>query len=122
MANLNTYRFSQSDLTLKPGKVSGQSALCLVYADSRTYQDALDNAGVVWSTTVTAVNDKTAIVALTLDGITRSASGEDTDFMSAEARAFKRACVRLGTLPVQHQPGLAALRRQTLRPSCLYCA
>ncbi len=94
--NLNSYRFSQSDLTLKPGKVSGQSALCLVYADSRAYQDALDAAGVVWATNIVAVTDKAAIVALTVDGITRSASGEDTDFMSAEARAFKRACSAFG--------------------------
>lgn len=42
------------------------------------------------------MNDKTAIVTLTIDGVTRSASGEDTDFMSAEARAFKRACSAFG--------------------------
>src|SRR5215204_3640610 len=94
--NLNSYRFPQPDLTLKPGKVSGQSALCLVYADSRAYQDALDAAGIVWATQITAVNDKTAIVSLTVDGIARSASGEDTDLMSAEARAFKRACSAFG--------------------------
>src|SRR5688572_19209767 len=96
MTNLHTYRFPVSDLTLKPGKVSGQSALCLVYADVRAYQDALDSAGLVWESSVVAVNATTAIVALTLDGITRSASGEDTDFMSAEARAFKRACSAFG--------------------------
>ena len=96
MTNFIDYRFPKHDLTLKPGKVSGQSALCLVYADTRAYQDALDAAGVMWATTVTAVNDKTAIVALTVDSITRSASGEDTGFMSAEARAFKRACSAFG--------------------------
>lgn len=96
MTNLSAYRFPLSELTLKPGKVSGQSALCLVYADMRAYQDALDAAGAVWSTTITVVNDKTAIVALTIDGVTRSASGEDSDFMSAEARAFKRACSAFG--------------------------
>lgn len=96
MTNLAAYRFSRSDLTLKPGKVSGQSALCLVYADSRAYQDALDSASVTWGTNVVAIHDKAAIVALTIDGVTRSASGEDTDFMSAEARAFKRACSAFG--------------------------
>lgn len=96
MTNFTDYRFSRSDLTLKPGKVSGQSALCLVYADSRAYQDALDHAGVAWATTITVITDKAAIVALTIDGVTRSASGEDTDFMSAEARAFKRACSAFG--------------------------
>jgi hypothetical protein len=94
--NLLAYRFPQSDLTLKPGSVKGDRALCLVYADTRAYQDALDAAGVVWATTIVAVNDKTVIVALTIDGVTRSASGEDTDFMSAEARAFKRACSAFG--------------------------
>lgn len=96
MTTFTDYRFPVSDLTLKPGKVSGERALCLVYADSRAYQDALDGAGVTWGTTVTAVNATTAIVALTVDGVTRSASGEDTDFMSAEARAFKRACSAFG--------------------------
>jgi hypothetical protein len=96
MTNFLDYRFSKHDLTLKPGKTSGQSALCLVYADTRAYQDALDAAGVTWATTIQAVGPKTAIVALTVDGITRSASGEDTDFMSAEARAFKRACSAFG--------------------------
>lgn len=96
MTNLNNYRFAKSDLTLKPGKVSGQSALCLVYADSRAYQDALDTASVNWSTTITAVGPKAVIVALTLDGVTRSATAEDTDLMSAEARAFKRACSAFG--------------------------
>jgi len=96
MTNLTAYRFSHNDLTLKPGKVSGQSALCLVYADSRAYQDALDAASVNWGTTVQAVGPKAAIVALTIDGVTRSATGEDTDLMSAEARAFKRACSAFG--------------------------
>lgn len=90
------YRFPQSDLTLKPGKVSGQSALCLVYADVRAYQDALDLTEVCWSSSLVAVNATTAIVSLTVNGCTRSASGEDTDFMSAEARAFKRACSSFG--------------------------
>lgn len=96
MTNLLAYRFPVAELTLKPGKVSGQSALCLVYADSRSYQDGLDAAGVVWSSSITAVNDKTAIVTLSIDGVCRSASGEDSDFMSAEARGFKRACSAFG--------------------------
>jgi hypothetical protein len=96
MTNLTDYRFSKQDLTLKPGKVSGQSALCLVYADSRAYQDALDTLDVTWSTGIVAVNPTTAIVSLTINGCTRSASGEDSDFMSAEARAFKRACSAFG--------------------------
>lgn len=96
MKDMTKFRFSRDDLELKPGHVSGQSALCLVYADTRAYQDALDSFGIVWGTTVQAVGPKAAIVALTIDGITRSASGEDTDLMSAEARAFKRACSAFG--------------------------
>lgn len=96
MLNLISYRFSRDDLMLKPGRVSGQSALCLVYADTRAYQDALDSFGIVWGTTVQAVGPKAAIVTLTIDGVTRSASAEDTDLMSAEARAFKRACSAWG--------------------------
>ena len=100
MINFHAYRFPLADLTLKPGKVSGQSALCLVYADSRAYQDALDAAGVEWQTHVQAIDTKAVVVALslTVEGqrVTRSATGEDTDLMSAEARAFKRACSAFG--------------------------
>jgi hypothetical protein len=96
MTTLTAYRFAKEDLTLKPAKVVGERALCLVYADTRAYQDALDSSGVQWATTIQPVNDKTVIVALTIDGLTRSASGEDSDFMSSEARAFKRACSAFG--------------------------
>jgi hypothetical protein len=96
MTNLSAYRFSRSDLTLKPGKVSGERALCLVYADTRAYQNALDSASVNWDSTVQAVGPKAVIVALSIDGVTRSATGEDDDLMSAEARAFKRACSAFG--------------------------
>jgi len=96
MADFSTYRFPLSDLTLKPGKVSGQRALALVYADTRAYQDALDAAQVDWQTHITPVSLTAVVVQLTINGVTRSATGEDTDLMSAEARAFKRACSAFG--------------------------
>jgi hypothetical protein len=94
--NLSAYRFPIADLSLKPGKIAGQSALCLVFADTRSYQDALDLAGLDWQTHITVHSEKCVTVALTIGNLTRSATGEDDGVMASEARAFKRACSAFG--------------------------
>lgn len=75
--------------------------LALAYADTRQYQERLDNLfGLDWSVRYTPVSDKSVICALTLvvDGkpATRSATGHGEDLPSAEAQSFKRACSAFG--------------------------
>ena len=77
-------------------------ALALAYAESRAYMDRLDEvfgmAG--WSCDAEAIDSKTVKCTVTIHGeenfYNRTAFGEDTDIMSAESRAFKRACAQLG--------------------------
>ena len=84
----------------RDGQTNG---LALAYAETRAYQDRLDKVFGPgnWSTEIRLISDTVAVSTLIVrfpDGneVTRQATGEDTDVMSVEARAFKRACSSLG--------------------------
>jgi len=98
--------FHPSHITWKPGMVSKDQgkALALAYADLRAYQNRLDEiCGMDWSVTYTPWGDR-IVCHLTIQGITRSSSGEpdsqsersEIAGTSAEAQAFKRACAMFG--------------------------
>lgn len=94
--------FHPSHVTWKPGSVNkdGTKALALAYADLRAYQNRLDEVcGMAWSVTYTPWGER-IVCHLTIDGVTRSSTGEadsqsersEIAGTSAEAQAFKRAC------------------------------
>jgi len=98
--------FHPSRITWKPGALTGKKdkALALAYADLRAYQSRLDEVcGMNWSLSYTPWGDR-IICHLTINGVTRSATGE-ADSQSersgiagtaAEAQAAKRACAMFG--------------------------
>jgi hypothetical protein len=98
--------FHPSRITWRPGALTGKKdkALALAYADLRAYQNRLDETcGMDWSVSYTPWGDR-IICHLTINGITRSSTGEpDSDAerseiagTTAEAQAFKRACAMFG--------------------------
>lgn len=98
--------FHPTHVTWKPGSVRKDqtAALALAYADLRAYQNRLDEvAGLDWSVTYTPWGER-IICHLTINGITRSSSGEpdsqaersEIAGTAAEAQAFKRACAMFG--------------------------
>ncbi|MEZ4730938.1 MAG: Rad52/Rad22 family DNA repair protein [Caldilineaceae bacterium] len=98
--------FHPSRITWRPGALTGKKdkALALAYADLRAYQNRLDEiCGMEWSVSYTPWGDR-IICHLTINGITRSSTGEpDSDSerseiagTTAEAQAFKRACAMFG--------------------------
>ncbi len=98
--------FHPSHVTWKPGSVNKEQtkALALAYADLRAYQNRLDEiCGIDWSVTYTPWGDR-IVCHLTIQGITRSSTGEpdsqsersEIAGTSAEAQAFKRACAMFG--------------------------
>lgn len=98
--------FHPSRITWKPGALTGKKdkALALAYADLRAYQTRLDEVcGIDWSATYTPWGDR-IICHLTINGITRSSTGEadsasernENSGSVAEAMAFKRACAMFG--------------------------
>lgn len=98
--------FHPSRITWKPGALNGKkdSALALAYADPRAYQNRLDEVcGLDWAVSYTPWGDR-IICHLTINGITRSSTGEpDSDSERnensgsvAEAMSFKRACAMFG--------------------------
>jgi len=98
--------FHPSHVTWKPGMVGKDQgkALALAYADLRAYQNRLDEiCGMDWSVTYTPWGDR-IVCHLTIQGITRSSSGEpdsqsersEIAGTSAEAQSFKRACAMFG--------------------------
>ena len=98
--------FHPSQVTWKPGVTTkdGTKALALAYADLRAYQNRLDDiCGLAWSVTYTPWGER-IVCHLTIQGITRSSSGEpdsqaersEIAGTSAEAQAFKRACAMFG--------------------------
>jgi len=98
--------FHPSRIIWKPGALTGKkdSALALAYADLRAYQDRLDEVcGLQWAVSYTPWGER-IICHLTIDGITRSSTGEpDSDSerseisgTASEAQAFKRACAMFG--------------------------
>ena len=98
--------FHPTQVTWKPGVTTkdGSKALALAYADLRAYQNRLDDiCGLAWSVTYTPWGER-IVCHLTIQGITRSSSGEpdsqaersEIAGTSAEAQAFKRACAMFG--------------------------
>lgn len=98
--------FHPKAVSWKPGSVSkdGARALALPYADLRVYQNRLDEVcGMHWSVTYTPWGER-VICHLTINGITRSSTGEadsnaeksEIAGTAAEAQAFKRACSMFG--------------------------
>lgn len=98
--------FHPSRITFKPGALTQKKdkALAMAYADLRAYQDRLDEVcGMGWSVSYTPWGDR-VICHVTIDGITRSSTGEsgadaernEIAGTAAEAQAFKRACAMFG--------------------------
>lgn len=98
--------FHPSRITWRPGALTGKKdkAMALAYADLRAYQNRLDEVcGMDWSVSYTPWSDR-IICHLTVNGVTRSSTGEpDSDSerseiagTAAEAQAFKRACAMFG--------------------------
>lgn len=98
--------FHPQQISWKPRSVSkdGTRALALAYADLRVYQNRLDEVcGLEWSVTYTPWGGR-VICHLTINGVTRSSTGEadsqseksEIAGTAAEAQAFKRACSMFG--------------------------
>lgn len=98
--------FHPSRITWKPQTITKNKdrALAVAYADLRAYQDRLDDVcGLGWSVSYTPWGDR-IICHVTIDGITRSSTGEASSDSerseiagtAAEAQAFKRACSMFG--------------------------
>jgi hypothetical protein len=98
--------FHPSIVEWKPGALNQDrtKALAMPFADVRTYQDRLDQVCALrWSVTFTPWGER-LICHLTIDGVTRSSTGEGdsqaerAEFAgtAAEAQAFKRACSAFG--------------------------
>lgn len=99
--------FHPTRITWKPGALTSKKdkALALAYADVRAYQERLDEVcGMGWATTFSPWGNDRIICHLTINGITRSSTGEsdgqsersEIGGTAAEAQAFKRACSAFG--------------------------
>src|SRR5688500_14712687 len=98
--------FHPSQIEWKPGSLSADKtrALAIAYADVRAYQNRLDEVcGMNWSVTYTPWGER-IVCHLTIDGVTRSSTGEpdsqsersEIAGTAAEAQAFKRAAAMFG--------------------------
>lgn len=90
--------FHPSQVTWKPGDLTWDKSKAVAHphADCLAYHNRLDEVcGMEWSVTYTPW-DKRVVCHLTINGVTRSSSGEDNEFDNAEATAFKRACAMFG--------------------------
>lgn len=95
--------FHVRHVTWKPGATTKDKQKCLAmpYADLRAYQSRLDEVcGMNWGCTFQPWDGR-IICQLTIAGVTRSSTGESDSGdanagTSAEAQAFKRACVAFG--------------------------
>jgi len=94
--------FSVAHVSWLPGATTKDKSKCLAmaYADLRAYQNRLDElCGLNWSATYTPWGER-IICHLTINGVTRSSTGEadggGNAGTSAEAQAFKRACAMFG--------------------------
>ena len=99
--------FHPQRITWKPGALTQKKdkALALCYADVRAYQERLDEVcGLGWAVTYSPWGDDRIICHVTINGITRSSTGEsdgqsernEIGGTAAEAQAFKRACSAFG--------------------------
>ena len=95
--------FPASAIYWRAGSVSRdrQRAQALPYAEPRVYEDRLNELlPGDWSCTFKPWGDSRIICELTIAGLTHSSTGEENEGFapgtSAEAQAFKRACVKFG--------------------------
>lgn len=94
--------FSVAQISWLPGATTKDKSKCLAmaYADLRAYQNRLDElCGLNWAVSYTPWGER-VICHLTINGVTRSSTGEadggGNAGTSAEAQAFKRACAMFG--------------------------
>lgn len=98
--------FAKADVELKPTATTGDKsrALASPFVDMRAYFSRLDKicGPEHWSSCIT-LTDRGAVCALTVFGVTKSATGDyprdssdENPATSAEAQAFKRACAAFG--------------------------
>lgn len=98
--------FHSAAVEWKPQAISADKtrALAAAYVDMREYEDRLDQVFPDWSSSVQfLLSEKkvAAVVALTIDGVTRVNVGESplddpNAFTAAYAQGFKRACSDFG--------------------------
>lgn len=99
--------FAPAAITWKPGSTTKDGAKCMAmaYADLRAYQNRLDEVcGLSWSVRYVPWGNERIMCELTIDGVTRSSTGEydaqneknNIEGTVAEAQAFKRAAAMFG--------------------------
>jgi Uncharacterized protein conserved in bacteria len=97
--------FQPSAITWKPGAAKENKCMAMAYADLRAYQNRLDEVcGLGWSVRYVPWGDERIMCELTIDGVTRTSTGEydaqneknNIEGTVAEAQAFKRACAMFG--------------------------
>ena len=99
--------FNPEDVLWRPGRKSndGRRAQALAYAESRVYEDRLNEVCKGdWSVTFKPWGDTRIICELGIHGVVRTSTGEFDDSKRnaiaegtvAEAQAFKRACSKFG--------------------------
>lgn len=94
--------FAPEHISWLPGATTNDKSKCLAmpYADLRAYQNRLDEiCGLGWAVVYRPWGDR-IICELTINGVTRSSTGESDGGgnagTSAEAQAMKRACAMFG--------------------------
>lgn len=97
--------FEPRHITWKPGITKDNRCMALAYADLRAYMERLDQVcGIDWVVTYEPWGDNRIICRLTIQGVTRSSTGEmgtqdiknEMGGTVAEAQAFKRAAAMFG--------------------------
>lgn len=99
--------FEPAFITWKPGATTkdGDKCMAMAYADLRAYQERLDDlCGLEWSVRYSPWGDSRIVCELTINGVTRSSTGEydaqdaknNMGGTVAEAQAFKRAAAMFG--------------------------
>lgn len=97
--------FPPKYITWKPGASKESKCMALAYADLRAYMERLDAlCGLDWSVRYAPWDSSRIICELTINGVTRSSTGEmdaqdEKNNMGgtvAEAQSFKRACAMFG--------------------------
>lgn len=96
--------FPESEVKWRVGKTNKDKTKILkfAYAEPRAYEDRLDQVCPgAWHVTFEPWGENRIICCLTIHGITRSSTGEQTTSSNnagtiAEAQAFKRACSKFG--------------------------
>ena len=90
--------FHPSAVEWKPGEIARDQSKALAHphAGCIAYHNRLDEVcGLGWAVSYVPWGER-IVCHLTINGVTRSASGENGEFDNAEAAAFKRACGMFG--------------------------